>query len=94
MRRVLSLWRGDLEAPRPTLLGLAERVTAETGVVVRDLRGRGQHGFILDARNRFIRLATAEGHSQSDVGRFLDRDPSSINHALRRGRSAQPEVRP
>ncbi len=65
---------------------LEKEVLKKHGVTAAQLRSRRRDKTWLAARWNFIRLASAMGCSAAAIGRHIDRDHSSVLHALKRMR--------
>lgn len=80
---VLSLWHGRItvKPPRPTMAELADRIAAESGIAVSDLRGPNRSRVYVAPRQRLYAEAHAAGHSWPQIGRFCGgRDHTTALH--------------
>lgn len=73
-----AVWR------RPSLKALAAEVCMEEDFTVEELRGRPRGWFYVWPRQYFMYLAIVRyGYTASAVGRFLNRDHSTVIHGVR-----------
>ncbi len=78
---VLSLWRGLLPVP-VTMDGIARDVAAKHGLTLEQLRGRSRKRRIAHPRQEAMwRMMETERWSTIRVGRYFDRDHSTVIHA-------------
>ena len=71
---------------------IRDRVTAETGVTLEQMRGPSQVRQFCDARNRAWRLSHDIGKTNAQIGTFFHRDTSTIWNGVARDRKANPEA--
>lgn len=93
---VLSLYRGLIERPphRPTMREIAGLVAAGHGLTIEDLRGRSRVRQIVLSRQEamaLIRINTS--HSLPKIGRFFNRDHTTVLHGIRAYRGRVQEAR-
>ena len=62
---------------------MAAEVAAATGVSVEALLGQSRVGEIAQARQALMHRAHAAGRGLSQIGRWLDRDHSTVLHGVR-----------
>lgn len=86
---MLSLWKGEvLDAPaayRPTMRQIATEVAEKHGVRLRDLTGRETGRIYVRARfEAMTRIRDELNFSLPQIGRFFNRDHTTVINALRR----------
>lgn len=69
---------------RVSLMVLAQREAAETGIDIPILVGGSHERPIVLARWRVMARAYEQGYSSTQIGRFFNRDHTSVLHALRK----------
>ena len=85
MMQVFSLWRGTMlitrqYSPATTFLkaDIAREVAEKYGLTVANLKGRSVVRFISRARHEAFWRCLEAGHSSSSVGRWFNRDHSTV----------------
>jgi hypothetical protein len=93
-----GLPRGFKGRPKPIakredpLMAICEATAKEYRVSVEDIRGRSQTAYISSARGAFCASAATYGYGHSEIGRFLDRDHSTIGSAIKSHHARQQEL--
>ncbi|MDE2292838.1 MAG: transposase [Elusimicrobia bacterium] len=75
---------GTRPAPAEPLEAIAARVEISSGLMPGLIRSKQQAAHVVAARDRFVRMAAAAGHSGGAIAAFLGRDRTSVFRALRR----------
>jgi chromosomal replication initiator protein len=80
---VLSLYRGLIPKRAPTMREIAELVAERRGLTLEELRGSSRVHKVCHPRQEAMALIMAQGRfSYPQVGRFFDRDHSTVIHAV------------
>ena len=103
-RRIVKLVQHGLETAdpcgpqfvirRPTILSICEAASETFYVAVPKIRSRSRSTQIVRARHAVCLVASARGHQSTVIGRVLDRDHSTVLHAVKRAhalRSRNPD---
>jgi chromosomal replication initiation ATPase DnaA len=69
---------------RLRILAIVEEVGQRTGFTLAELRGRDRRHEIAQARFVAMYLAREEGATGAEIGRFFDRDHTSVMHGVAR----------
>lgn len=67
----------------PLMHSIAKDTVAKHGLTMKQLRGTGQTAAICSCRKEFCIVCTAAGKNDSEIGRFLNRDRTTICHYRR-----------
>jgi chromosomal replication initiation ATPase DnaA len=73
-----------LQAPRKSLSALLQEVADAADITPAQILGTQKNRSVVAARWRLIGEAFELGFSQSEIGRFLSRDHTTIGNALRK----------
>lgn len=87
--RAGSRWILPYHQPNPILplrgmRRIAWEITNEFGLTLAELRGRGRSGFLCNARFEAFARCRALGYSTPEIGRFFNRDHTSVMYGLRK----------
>ena len=83
--KVLSLWHGEiLVSVRDTMRDIAFRICDEEGLSISELIGRSQERRLAWPRQRFCFEARALGKTLPQIGRFINRDHTTVIYSIRR----------
>ena len=85
MRTVLSLWKGEIRLPPPRVLiaDIAASVANRHWVSEADLTGADRSREVARARQECYALAIAAGRSTPAIGRYFNRDHSTVIYGAR-----------
>lgn len=83
---VFSLWRGPVRVFGPVVGELAAAVAAEYAITLDDLRGPSARREYAWPRHELMRRALASGATASHVGRYLNRDHTTVLYGAQRAR--------
>jgi chromosomal replication initiator protein len=82
---MLSIWKGELPNPKPTMREMAMEVAEKHGVTLEDLQGPSRTQKLATARQEAMARIYATGrYSTTQVGRFFGgRDHTTVMHGCR-----------
>jgi hypothetical protein len=93
---LLSLWRGLIAVPppKPTMAGIAAEVAQRYDISLEDLLGRSHAKRCTIPRQEAMwRMVQAKRWSLPEVGRYFDRDHTTVIHACRAHEKRMAEVK-
>ena len=85
MKPVLSIWKGEVLV-RESISEIAQTVARRRNVSLAELRGSRGAQPIPAARDEAMFLCASDGHLDFHIGRYFNRERSSVNDAVRRFR--------
>lgn len=95
-RRLLSLWRGPVDAPDPPparVVDVLAEVARERGLMPGEIAGPGRSAALVAARQEVMARAVEGGRTVTEVGRTLHRHHTTVLHGVQAHarRIAQPQ---
>lgn len=73
--------------PREKNLALIHEIAEPHGYTVEDIIGKARHKKLVAVRCMCIRALRDEGYSTTEIGRIMNRDHSTICHALNKDKN-------
>lgn len=73
----------ELLGPRPLMREIAAQVCAEHGLTLRFLIGSSRQRRVAWPRQDAFRMCYEAGHTMEEIGRFFDRDHTTVLYGIR-----------
>jgi hypothetical protein len=77
------------DVPKQRLDEIAEKVCTLYGINLEDLKGKSRRKLFVDARFEFCMAARHSEHTLTDIGRYLNRDHTTVMHHLHQRNSGE-----